>query len=404
MARRVVIVGGGHAGGRVAQILAQAGADLDIVLVGSESHPPYNRPPLSKGVLLGTSTLEDCLIWRQDDAAWDRVRFLPGVSATALNRAEKIVAFDGADPVRYDTLVLATGSRVRRLTMPGADSRGVYNLRRFDDATGIARQFREGRRLLVVGGGFVGLEIAAAARMRGLDTVVVEASDRLLSRIAPQNVGEALSDRHRAAGVSFRFGCMVEKFAATGSGALKSALLSTGEVVPCDLAVAGVGVTAETQLARAAGLEVEVGIRTDAALRTSDPAIFACGDCASFWHPLFERHVRVEAWQNAEDHARVVAAGILGRDAVCDTAPFFWSDQYELSMQIVGLPHLGSSMVSKPVADALILYHLDARGRLVGATGLGRSETIGRPIRVARHAIAQRTHPDPTELKAALSA
>jgi len=176
--------------------------------------------------------------------------------------------------------------------------------------------------------------------------------------------------------------------------------LSTGEVLPCDLAVIGVGVKANSGLATSAGLDVDIGVRVDESLRTDDPSIFACGDAATFWHPLFDQYVRVEAWQNAEDHARVIARAVMGEKAVCDAVPWFWSDQYDLSLQIAGLPGLGSSMAARVMDDgAVILFHLTPGGRIVGATGLGRAESIGRDVRLAQILIANRAHPDPTLLR-----
>ena len=396
MPKRIVIIGAGQAGGRVAQILAtHADADMSITLIGSEPHPPYNRPPLSKGVLLGKSGLEDCSIWPQDGSVAGRVVFHAGRKAKSFDTRKQSVELDNSTVLEYDKLVIATGSQVRRLSVPGAGAEGVHALRTFDDAERIARQFRKGKRLLVIGGGFVGLEIAAAARSKGLETMVVEATHRLLSRIVPEEVGAALARYHEEAGVSFRVGAMVEELVTARSSKLKAAVLSNGETVPCDLAVVGVGVTADTALAKAAGLDVQVGIRTDASLRTSAPNVFAAGDAVSFWHPLFERHVRVEAWHNAEDHARVVADQLLGQSAVCNTVPFFWSDQYDRSMQIVGIPHFGSELVSCSMEDAKILYHLDAHGVLVATTALGPHNIIGKRISEARRLIMRRVKPDP---------
>jgi 3-phenylpropionate/trans-cinnamate dioxygenase ferredoxin reductase subunit len=192
---------------------------------------------------------------------------------------------------------------------------------------------------------------------------------------------------------------MVEKLVANRSGKLKSALLSNGETVLCELAIIGVGVTAETSLAKDGGLNVQVGIRTDSSLRSSIPDVYACGDAVSFWHPVFERYVRVEAWQNAEDHAQVVAGQILGRNVVCDTVPFFWSDQYDLSMQIAGIPYFGSQLITSSLKDAQVLYHLDARGAIVAATGLGHNKVIGRKIAEARRLIKRRALLNPRLLK-----
>lgn len=396
---RVVIVGGGQAGGRLAQLLACVDR-LSVALVGQEAHPPYERPPLSKGVLLGTRGFESCLIWPPGDSAWENVDLRVGLTAVSVDRAARTVRLDDGSRLDYDHLVLATGSRLRRLTVPGSKLANVHSLRSYDQALAIAEDFAAGKRLVVVGGGFIGLEIAASARLRNLDTTVVEASDRLLARVVPERIASLLARHHEAEGVTLRMGAMVERFISNARGAVKAVELSTGETLPCDVAVVGVGVAANVELAAEAGLEVDVGIRVDQQLRTSDPAIFAIGDVATFWHPLYGRHVRVEAWQNAEDHAKVVAALLSGQEAVADSVPFFWSDQYDLSLQIVGLPHLGSSVVTRTRKDgAAVLFHLEPDGRIVGATGLGTAGSIGRDIRLTQVLIAQRAHPDRAVLK-----
>ncbi len=392
--QQVMIIGGGQAGGRLAQLLSADGDRFAVTLICRDPHPPYQRPPLSKGVLLGTTQFDGCAIWPKDADAWRTVDLRLDTSAMSIDLASKSVTPSRGDPIGYDSLVIATGSRLRRLSVPGAALRGVHGLRSFDDAIGIAQNLSRGKRLVIVGGGFIGLEIAAAARTRGLHTLVVEASNRLLARIVPPTVAARLAERHIAAGVRLKMGAMVERFVSDGRGAVKAAELSTGETVACDLAVFGVGVAADTELARAAGLDIEVGVLTDASLRTSDPHVFACGDIASFMHPLYKRRVRVEAWQNAEDHARVVAGVLRGESLVCDTVPFFWSDQYDLAVQVVGLPQFAASTVARNLdGDAIVLFHLDARGLILGATGLGKSTVIGREIGAARQLIAASAHP-----------
>ena len=392
---RVVIIGGGQAGGRLAQALVGADDRFAVTVVCREPHPPYERPPLSKGVLLGTARLDDCLLWPRNDAAWAAVDLRVGVSAEAIDRRSRTVRLETGETLAYDHLVLATGSSVRRISVPGSDLGNIHCLRSIDQAEAIAKVFAKGKRLVVVGGGFIGLEIAASAGQRGLDTTVIEASDRLLARVVPPPVASLLAERHRAEGVTVRMATMVERFAGNSRGMVKSVELSTGETLPCDIAVVGVGVSPNVELAEEAGLEVNVGICAGPDLRTSDPAIFACGDIAMFRHPLFERHVRVEAYQNAEDHARVIAAVLQGKEAVCDTVPFFWSDQYDLTLQIVGLPHLGSSVATRRCEDGgVILFHLTANGRIVGGTGLGRAGSIGRDIGIAQALIASRAEPD----------
>lgn len=402
MPEKIVIIGGGQAGGRVAQLLANSSATLDIKVIGQEPYPPYNRPPLSKGVLMGSAGFEDCAIWSKDTPAQNPVTLQSGMMAETIDVEAQIVTLNDGSQIIYDKLVIATGSRTRRMTVPGADLNGVHQLRSFDDALAIAKEFQRGKRLVVVGGGFIGLEIAAAARSRGLETCVIEATDRLLSRVVAKDIGISLAKYHEENGVTFRTGCMVNRFNANRNGALRSVELSNGEVFPCDLAIVGVGVSPNTELARAAGLDGQVGITTDSQLRTSVSNIYACGDVACFWHPLYQSHIRVEAWQNAEEHARVVAKNICGEPAICDAVPFFWSDQYDLAVQVVGLSHHGVDNIRYVADGAQILYHLTARGRLIGATGLGPANKIGRYIRVASRLIAAKAHPDPASLRAGM--
>jgi 3-phenylpropionate/trans-cinnamate dioxygenase ferredoxin reductase subunit len=397
---RVVVIGGGQAGGRLTQILSAYTHDFQVTLVCQEPHPPYERPPLTKGILTGETTFEHCLIWRKEDEAWRSVDLRLGVSAVAIDRDARSVHLSDGARLDYDMLVLATGSSVRRFSVEGAQLKGVQYLRNIDDSLAIARRFARSKHLVVVGGGFIGLEIAASARAQGLDTTLIEASDRFLARVVPPMIADRLAERHRSEGVRTRMGVMVERFVPNSCGEVCAVQLSTGEDLPCDLAVIGVGVKANSELAAGAGLDVDVGVRVDDSLRTEDPAIFACGDAATFWHPLFDQYVRVEAWQNAEDHAQVIAKAIMGEKAVFDAVPWFWSDQYDLSLQIAGLPRLGSSMAVRIINDgALILFHLTPSGGIVGATGFGRAELIGRDVRLAKILIANRAHPDPALLR-----
>ncbi len=397
---RVVVIGGGQAGGRLVQLLAADAGRWDVTLVCGEPHAPYERPPLSKAILRGTASLATSAMWPPTDPVWRTVQRRIGIPAEAVEPQSRIVRLSNGERLAYDVLVLATGSIARRLVCPGAALDHIYTLRTIDDAMAIGERFAAGKRLVVVGGGFIGLEVAACARQRGLDVTVVEASDRLLARMVPAEIARLVASRHRAEGVALQMGTMVERFIGNARGAVRAVELSCGQIVPCDLAVVGIGAMPETSLAARAALAVTGGIAVDASLRTSDPAIFACGDIAFFRHPLFGQHIRVESWQNAEDHARVVASVLRGVPAVCDRVPWFWSDQYELSLQIAGLPHLGSSTVARRLGDgAVILFHLGPTGRILGATGLGKAESIGRDIGVARAMIAARADPDPAMLR-----
>lgn len=395
-----MIIGGGQAGGRGAQLLAADADRWQVTLVSRERHAPYERPPRSKGILLGTTRFETCFLWPRSDAAWTSVERRPGISVEAIERDTRTVRLSTGEHLSYDRLVVATGSSPRRLICPGSSLDNIRYLRSIEDAWAIQERFAAGKRLVVVGGGFVGLEVAACARQAKLDVTVVEASDRLLARMVPAEIAGLLAKRHAGEGVALNMRTMVERFIGNESGAVQAVELSSGEVQPCDLAVVGIGAKAETDLAVAAGLDVSAGIRVDPALCSSDPAIMACGDVASFWHPLFDQQIRFEAWQNAEDHAHVAANTIRGEPAQSCTVPWFWSDQYDLTLQIAGLPHLGSSTIRRSRADgAMILFHFGAMGRLLGATGLGKPEAIGRDMRVAQMLIAARSHPDPAALR-----
>lgn len=388
MIEKIIIVGAGHAGGRLAEYLAQKQDRFDVTLIGEESFQPYERPPLSKSVLLGTSSLEDCLIWKKGDTG-GKIDVRLGVSVLHIDRDAKTVRLSDDSDLNYDRLVLATGSEVRQFSVPGDHFEGVMSLRSFSDSVAVSERFLASEKMIVVGGGFIGLEVASIAAQRGLSPSVIEASSRPLGRLVPQAISERIADAHRNANVELIFGAMVQRFVSNGRGKIKRAILSNGETVECDLAVVAVGVKPVVRLAEEAGLKVDVGVSTDERLQTSDPNIFACGDIASFWHPLYKQSIRLESWQNAEDHAKILAAVLSDEDVPKPSVPFFWSDQYERSLQILGLPHLGSSIrVKMATENSTILLHYDARDRIVGATAFGTIEEIGRELRQTRHLIA----------------
>lgn len=392
----IVIIGGGHSGGRLAQLLARRHDRVQVTVVGSEPVYPYERPPLSKGVLLGTAGLEDCLLWKRDDTTKNHVSMRLGITVEGIDRQRQTVHLSDGTELSYDRLVLATGSRVRQFSAHGSHFRGVLSLRSFANALDVSRQFRAAENVIVGGGGFIGLEVAAAAAQRGLRPRVIEASDRLLSRLVPRLVAQQIAQTHKEAGVKVMYRSMIQRFVSNGHGSVKGAVLGNGETVECDLALIAVGVEPEIGLAVEAGLEMDVGVKTDEELRTSDANIFACGDIASFWHPLYEQRIRLESWQNAEDHARILAAVLLGDQAPSPTVPFFWSDQFDLSLQILGLPNLGSSTKRKRTSSkSTILLHCDPLDRIVGATAVGVAEQIGRELRQTRRLIATRALWDP---------
>ena len=396
---RVVIVGAGHAGGRLAHTLA-AGGDHRVTLIGSEPEPPYERPPLSKEVLLGTAAPGDATILDEPACAEAGIDLRLDCTVAAIDRDRRTVLTADGRRIGYDALVLATGGRSRRLPIPGADLVGVHALRNQDDARRLLRGIEGGDPLVVVGGGFIGVEVAAAARQRGLDVTVVERAPRLLSRAVPEAFAAAIEQEHRRRGVGFRLGAATVQIDGSANGRAVGVVLSDGEVLPCGLVLVAVGLEPETGLAAASGLAVDDGILVDAGLRTGDPAIFAIGDAARFHSPLYDRPVRLESWRNAEDHAAVVAARLRGEAAACTSAPWVWSDQYDSTLTIAGLPDFGAEAVTRPGSRGgpPITLYLDVAGRLVGAGAFGAKGAAFRDMRVAQMLIERRAAPAPSLL------
>jgi 3-phenylpropionate/trans-cinnamate dioxygenase ferredoxin reductase component len=335
-----VIVGASLAGAKAAEALREAGFDGRVVLVGEETERPYERPPLSKGYLLGREARDKAFV---HDATWypeHGVELLLGVRATDLRAAEHTLILDGYEPLRYDKLLLATGSRVRRLDVPGADLHGVRYLRTLPESDALRDALRPGASVVVVGAGWIGLEVAAAAREHGASVVVVEVDELPLRRVLGDEVARVFARLHEAHGVTFRFSSTVTQFRGSG-GQLTSVVLGDGTEVPADVALIAIGIVPATELATAAGLRVDNGIVTDAGLRTSAPDIFGAGDAANMHSPLLRRSVRVEHWSNALNGGPAAARAMLGEDVVYDRVPYFFTDQYDLGMEYAGFAEPG---------------------------------------------------------------
>ncbi len=333
--RTFVIVGASLAGAKAAETLRAEGFTGRIVLIGEETDRPYERPPLSKGYLLGKEPRDKAYVHDPHWYATNDVDLVLGVQATTLDPRAHTVTLDDVEPLRYDKLLLATGSRVRHLDVPGIDNMGVRYLRRITEADTLREDLREGAQVLVVGAGWIGLETAAAARAHGATVTVVEMDTLPLRRVLGDEAATVFADLHRAHGVNFRFSSGVQEFGGLG-GRLTHAILSDGTEAPADVAIVGVGIRPATELAESAGIEVDNGIVTDANLRTSDPDVFACGDVASSYNPLFSRRIRVEHWANALNGGPAAAKAMLGQDMVYDRVPYFYSDQYDLGMEYSG--------------------------------------------------------------------
>lgn len=334
--RPIVIVGASLGGAKAAEALREAGYEGGVVLIGEEHERPYERPPLSKGYLLGKTPREKIYVHPPQWYAEHDITLRLGTAVAAIDPAGHTVTLADDGRVEYAKLLLTTGSVPRRLPVPGADQDGVLYLRRVDDSDRIKAALRPGARIVVIGAGWIGLEVAAAARESGAEVTVLEALELPLLRVLGREVAQVFADLHRDHGVDLRLGVKVAEL--TGDGTTVSGVkLADGTTVAADAVVVGIGIAPAVGLAEAAGLEVDNGIKTDRQLRTSDPDVYAAGDVANAYHPLFDRHIRVEHWANALNQPQTAARALLGQpDAVYDRIPYFFSDQYDLGMEYVG--------------------------------------------------------------------
>lgn len=332
--RSIVVIGAGQAGGWIAKTLRDQRFRGRIVLVGDEPHPPYERPPLSKDVLLGSRSPESTYLWPIAKLADLDIELMLNSRATAVDRPSKTVTLSNGQTLGYDRLVFATGSRVRRLVTPGSHLPRIHYMRGISDSLAIGQSLVPGSRLLVVGGGWIGLEIAAVARQRNVDVVLVEASGHLCSRVLPVELADQLKRLHEDRGVRILLKSTITKFA--GRKHFELAELSNGDRIAADTVVIGIGAVPNAEIAADAGLETNNGIVVDAFGRTSDKEVFAVGDVANQPYRLGGR-VRLESWSNAQNQAISAAKTILGFDSPYLEVPYFWSDQYDAKLQILGL-------------------------------------------------------------------
>jgi len=351
-----VIVGASLAGAKAAETLRAEGFTGRILLIGEESERPYERPPLTKGYLLGKEEREKVFVHEPGWYEANRVELRLGTRVTGLDREAREVELAGGQRLRYDRLLLTTGSVVRRLRVPGSDAEGVLYLRRLEDSERISAAIGpgEGRRIVVIGGGWIGLEVASAARQRGAEVTLVEVLDLPLQRVLGDELARVFADLHREHGVDLRLGTGVRELRADG-GRAHAVVLDDGTELPADAIVVGVGIAPATALAEAAGLEVDNGVLVDAALRTSDPDIYAAGDVANAFNPLFGERLRVEHWANALNGGPAAARSMLGQEVVYDRVPYFYTDQYDLGMEYSG--HAGPGRYDQ------VVYRGDVPGR-----------------------------------------
>lgn len=396
----MVIVGAGECGARAALTLREQGWDGDVTLIGAEPLPPYERPPLSKAVMVADPEPAPAHPLTIETAREKRIDLIRGVRVTRIDRAAHAVVLSDDRHVAYAKLLLATGAQPRKLSVDGAGPDTVLYLRSFPDAQALRAKLLPGTRLCIIGGGFIGLELAASATKRGCAVTVVEAAPRILMRGVPAPLASLVQTRHTQAGVAFRIGVGIARIVLDKNG--KRVVLVDGGEIACDVIVAGIGAVPDTALAESAGLAIENGIRVDGTLATSDTDIFAAGDCCSFPHPLYgDRRIRLEAWRNALDQGALAARNMLGAGQVYDTVPWFWSDQYELTLHIAGLSDQGTVHVKRDLGDGAELhFHLGEDGRLLAASGFGPIGKVAKEIKLAEMLVQRGARPAADQLAA----
>ncbi|MDB5429401.1 MAG: FAD-dependent pyridine nucleotide-disulfide oxidoreductase [Caulobacter sp.] len=363
---KVVIVGAGHGGGLAAAYLRQYDHTGLIVLIGEEPIAPYQRPPLSKAWLKGEADAESLKLKPDSWYAENNVDLRLSTVVSEINRGARTVILSSGEVIGYDHLIIATGARARALPIPGADLNGVLELRTAADAERLKAAIGPGKKLAVIGGGYVGLESAASGRALGAHVMVIERESRLLARVACEVLSSFFQSYHEKQGVAFELGASVEALEGK-DGHITGVRLADGRLIECDAALVGVGAVPNEELARDAGLECTNGVVVDLDARTSDPHVFAIGDVTHRPLPLYERNFRLESVPNALDQAKHAASAIMGRAQPAPEAPWFWSDQYDLKLQIAGIPFDADAiLVRGDVASAkFAVFHL--KGDLVQA-------------------------------------
>jgi 3-phenylpropionate/trans-cinnamate dioxygenase ferredoxin reductase component len=396
-----VVVGAGMAAGAAATTLRAEGFDGRVVLIGEEPHPPYERPPLSKEYLRGETGFESALMHPLSWYRENEVELLLGTRAQRVDISGRSVLGAGKPPIRFDRLLVATGGHNRRLAVPGVDLEGVIDLRTREDADRIRVEAAEGRAAVIVGAGFIGMEVAASLRALGLEVDVVEMLEAPLIQSLGARVGRVLESIHRDHGVRFHFGQSVGAF--EGAGRVEAVLTDGGARIECDLAVAGVGIEPTTDVVSGTKVVVDDGIVVDELCRTSVEDVFAAGDVANHRHPLFGRHMRVEHWENALKQGAAAARNMLGRGEAYDDPHWFWSDQYDVNLQSIGDLDAPDGVVLRGSVEdrRFVAFHLRG-GRVTGAVGLNRGKDVRRSralIRSGRTVDAARLRDEDVDLR-----
>jgi 3-phenylpropionate/trans-cinnamate dioxygenase ferredoxin reductase subunit len=391
----IVIIGAGQAGSQAVMSLRAEGHAGAITLIGEEAEPPYQRPPLSKKFLAGEIDFDRVEL--KPAAFYEQAgcQLMLGTRVAAIDRAAHVVTTADGREIAYDKLLIATGSRVREINVPGFDLDGVHYLRTVGDVSEIQAHFKPGARLVVVGGGYIGLEVAAVARKNGIEVTVLETADRVMARVVDPIVSRFYERIHKMEGVVIRTGVTVAGF--EGNGKVERVVSGEGDAFPCDFVVVGVGIIPNTELAAAAGIAVDNGIVVDDHARTSDPDICAAGDCTNHPSGIYGRRLRLESVQNAIEQAKVAAATMAGKAKTYDQVPWFWSDQYDLKLQIAGLSTGYTQAVTRgdpETGRSFAVFYLKD-GVLVAVDAINRAPEF----MMSRTLIARHARLDPARLR-----
>ena len=389
MIATILIVGGGQAGAQAVDTLRREGFTGRLVLISDEAMLPYQRPPLSKKFLSGEMAAERLLF--RHHAFYDEhaVELKLGVRAIGLNPSARQIVLSSSEELHYDRLLLCLGAVPRHLTCPGADLRGVHYLRNVGDAAAIAEGLKPGARVVIIGGGYIGLEAAATARQMGCAVTVLEMADRIMNRVVASNVSEYFAHEHRSQGV--RILCNSRVVRLQGGDRVESVVCADGSQYPADSLIVGVGALPNSQLASDAGLNCDNGIVVDENCRSSDPAIYAAGDCTNFFSPRYQARVRLESVDNAFEQSKVAASNLLGKPAVYDRVPWFWSDQYDSKLLIVGISSGHDQQVTRgdPATRSFSVCYLKG-GELMAVEAVNHSKDY----MAARRLIPERLRPN----------
>jgi 3-phenylpropionate/trans-cinnamate dioxygenase ferredoxin reductase component len=388
MAHRHVILGASLAGATAAITLREEGADGDVILIGAEPQPPYERPPLSKAYLRGEVPFDKALVRPAAFYAEHGIQTMFGTRATRIDPSARVVELEDQRRVSFDALLIATGGRNRTVSIPGVDLDGIYSLRTVQDADRIRAEMIAGRRAVVVGMGFIGSEVAASLRQKGLDVVVIDPSKTPLFRVLGENVGQTIAKLHRDHGVRMIFEDTVAAF--EGTRRVGCVVTKAGLHLECDFAVVGIGIEPAVEALADSGIHVDNGVVVDEYCQTNVSGIYAAGDVANHYHPVFDRRIRVEHWQNAIKQGAAAARNMLGRHIAYDEIHWFWSDQYDANLQYAGFHTQWEQLIVRGRLDSgsYLACYVNA-GRIDAAVGLNRGKEVRRvmPLIKARRPV-----------------